>query len=235
MQLTANTTGRFSGYLNAQLPAFRLALSQCQTATKRFDAGEALLQQGQPVESLYVVSCGRVSMNILAANGRRFQLGEVQCDDHLFGEMEFFTAMSCQWNVVAEEPIQAMVICAQKLQECLEQQPVLSLFFASALAQDYQESLDIYTQRLMHSISFNIAYDLLLQHETRVNLGGFERMEPEAERFGTSSRVYRRAVKELVDRGLVEKGERGLIIKDLEALRAFVASFESARCPSLIR
>lgn len=89
MQLTANTTGRFSGYLNAQLPAFRLALAQCQTATKRFDAGEALLQQGQPVESLYVVSCGRVSMNILAANGRRFQLGEVQCDDHLFGEMEF--------------------------------------------------------------------------------------------------------------------------------------------------
>ncbi|WP_227647995.1 helix-turn-helix domain-containing protein [Klebsiella pneumoniae] len=51
-------------------------------------------------------------------------------------------------------------------------------------------------------------------------------MEPEAERFGTSSRVYRRAVKELLDRGLVEKGERGLIIKDLEALRAFVASFE---------
>ena len=95
MQLTENTTGRFSGYLNAQLPAFRLALAQCQTATKRFDAGEALLQQGQPVESLYVVSCGRVSMHILAANGRRFQLGEVQCDDHLFGVMEFFTAMPC--------------------------------------------------------------------------------------------------------------------------------------------
>ncbi len=57
---------------------------------KRFDAGEALVQQGQPVESLYVVSCGRVSMNILAAIGRRFQLGEVQCDDHLFGEMEFY-------------------------------------------------------------------------------------------------------------------------------------------------
>ncbi len=37
--------------------------------------------------------------------------------------------MSCQWNVVAEEPIQSMVICAQKLQECLEQQPVLSLKF----------------------------------------------------------------------------------------------------------
>ncbi len=127
MQLTENTTGRFSGYLNAQLPAFRLALAQCQTATKRFDAGEALLQQGQPVESLYVVSCGRVSMHILAANGRRFQLGEVQCDDHLFGEMEFFTAMPCQWNVWLR-PIQAMVICAQKLQECLEQQPVLSLF-----------------------------------------------------------------------------------------------------------
>lgn len=68
----------------------------------------------------------------------------------------------------------------------------------------------------MHSISFNIAYDLLLQHETRVNLGGFERMEPEAERFGTSSRVYRRAVKELLDRGLVEKASVDLSSKILK-------------------
>ncbi|MFT1849190.1 Crp/Fnr family transcriptional regulator, partial [Vibrio cholerae] len=39
MQLTEYTTGRFSGYLNAPLPAFRLALAQSQTPTKRVDAG----------------------------------------------------------------------------------------------------------------------------------------------------------------------------------------------------
>ncbi|MGL4827428.1 MAG: Crp/Fnr family transcriptional regulator [Vibrionaceae bacterium] len=225
MQLSAHASGRFSNYLKAQLPALCQALSQCQTATKRFEAGEMLLQQSQPVDTLYLVSCGRVSINILAANGRRFQLGEVQCDEHLFGEMEFFTTMLCQWNVVAEEPMQAAVICAQKLQETLEQQPALSLFFACALAQDSQESLGICTQRLMHTISFNIAHDLLLQHDTQVNLGGFERMEPEAERFGTSSRVYRRAVRELIDKGLLGKSRDGLTITDIDALRAFIAGF----------
>ena len=42
------------------------------------------------------------------------------------------------------------------------------------------------------------------------------------QRFGTTDRVYRRAVKELMDKGLVERGEEGGQIRDLAGLKAFL-------------
>lgn len=165
-------------------------------------------------------------MSISAANGRRFQLGEVNCDYHIFGEMEFFTQTPCQWNVVADEHMQVDVICIQKLAEALHENPEMMFFFASALAEDYQDSMGIYTNRLLHSITYNIAYDLLVQSQTNTVLGGFDKVNQEAERFGTSSRVYRRAVKDLLDKGFIRKGDQGLEIVDQQALRAFIDSYE---------
>ncbi|POB70960.1 Crp/Fnr family transcriptional regulator, partial [Vibrio vulnificus] len=75
-------------------------------------------------------------------------------------------------------------------------------------------------------IAYNIAFDLLQQKQRPVMLGGFDKVNQEAERFGTSSRVYRRAVKELMDKGLVSKGENGLEIVDEEQLRRFLESSE---------
>ncbi|MEZ8605573.1 hypothetical protein AB6C87_24545, partial [Vibrio splendidus] len=46
------------------------------------------------------------------------------------------------------------------------------------------------------------------------------------QRFGTSSRVYRRAVKDLLDKGFIRKGDQGLEIVDQQALRAFIDSYE---------
>ncbi|NMV06263.1 Crp/Fnr family transcriptional regulator, partial [Vibrio parahaemolyticus] len=126
----------------------------------------AILRQGEQLQYLYVVPVGRVSMNILAANGRRFQLGEANCDYHIYGEMEFFTQTPCQWNVIADEHMQVDVICIQKLTEALQNHPQMMVFFASALAEDYQDSMDIYTNRLLHPITYNIAYDLLVRNQT---------------------------------------------------------------------
>ncbi|OXE28625.1 Crp/Fnr family transcriptional regulator, partial [Vibrio parahaemolyticus] len=92
----------------------------------------------------------------------------------------------CQWNVVADEHMQVDVICIQKLTEALQQHPEMMVFFASALAEDYQDSMDIYTNRLLHPITYNIAYDLLVRNQTDTLLGGFDKVNQEAERFGTS-------------------------------------------------
>ncbi|ASA57257.1 Crp/Fnr family transcriptional regulator [Vibrio gazogenes] len=222
MQVQPNKNARFYPYLQSNLPLFRQVLNDSCVAQHRFSAGELLLTQGQKVDHLYVVSVGRVSMNITVASGKRFQLGEVQCDDHIFGEMEFFTQVLCQWNVVAEEDIDVAVISAARLAQAMLHSPEITMFFASALAEDYQDSLDIYTQRLLWPIMYNIAYDLWIRHQSDVALGGFERIDSEAERFGTTSRVYRRAVKALLDRGLVVKHGHHLSIGDPSKLKAFL-------------
>ncbi|OEF02950.1 Crp/Fnr family transcriptional regulator [Vibrio crassostreae 9ZC13] len=226
MKIAPYSSGRFKNYLEQKSSEFRDLIYQHQVNSRYFNQNDEILRQGEQLQYLYVVPTGRVSMSISAANGRRFQLGEVNCDYHIFGEMEFFTQTPCQWNVVADEHMQVDVICIQRLAEALLENPGMMFFFASALAEDYQDSMGIYTNRLLHSITYNIAYDLLVQSETNTVLGGFDKVNQEAERFGTSSRVYRRAVKDLLDKGFIRKGDQGLEIVDQRALQAFIDSYE---------
>ncbi|MEZ9007451.1 Crp/Fnr family transcriptional regulator [Vibrio sp. 10N.222.54.B12] len=226
MKIAPYSSGRFKNYLEQKSSEFRDLIYQHQVNSRYFNQNDEILRQGEQLQYLYVVPAGRVSMSISAANGRRFQLGEVNCDYHIFGEMEFFTQTPCQWNVVADEHMQVDVICIQRLAEALLENPGMMFFFASALAEDYQDSMGIYTNRLLHSITYNIAYDLLVQSETNTVLGGFDKVNQEAERFGTSSRVYRRAVKDLLEKGFIRKGEQGLEIVDQRALQAFIDSYE---------
>ncbi|MDF2155400.1 Crp/Fnr family transcriptional regulator [Vibrio sp. CAU 1672] len=226
MKIAPYPNGRFKSYLEQKRAEFRKLIYQCQISSRYFDAGEAILRQGEQLQYLYVVPVGRVSMSIIAANGRRFQLGEANCDYHIYGEMEYFTQTPCQWNVVVDEHMQVDVICIQKLTEALHKHPEMLFFFASALAEDYQDSMDIYTNRLLHPITYNIAYDLLVQKQANTLLGGFGKVNQEAERFGTSGRVYRRAVKDLMDKGLIRKEEHGLEIVDEAGLKAFIETYE---------
>lgn len=226
MKIAPYSSGRFNSYLEQKSSEFRDLIYQHQVNSRYFNQNDEILRQGEQLQYLYVVPAGRVSMSISAANGRRFQLGEVNCDYHIFGEIEFFTQTPCQWNVMADEYMQVDVICIKKLAKALHENPDMMFFFASALAEDYQDSMGIYTNRLLHSITYNIAYDLLVQSETNTVLGGFDKVNQEAERFGTSSRVYRRAVKDLLDKGFIRKGEQGLEIVDQPALRAFIDLYE---------
>jgi len=222
MQIEPNPNTRFYPFLKAHSEQFRQKLMHCAVATRHLIKGSALLTQGQVVDHLYLVPHGRVSMNITVASGKRFQLGEVQCTEQIFGEMEFLNQNLCQWSVVAEQDIDVTAISVAKLTRSLQAHPEMAMFFASALADDYQDSMDIYTQRLLRPIVYNIAYDLWIRDSNTVVLGGFAKIDPEAERFGTISRVYRRAVKELVVRGLVRKQGAHLEILDRQGLKAFL-------------
>ncbi|MGX2952169.1 Crp/Fnr family transcriptional regulator [Shewanella sp. JL219SE-S6] len=128
MQLQPYSTGRFSAHLKQSHQAFCDAMLECCGQSQLLLAGEDLLSQGRELTHMCLVPEGRVSMNICAVNGRRFQLGELDCDWHLFGEMEFFTATSCQWSVVAEEPMEIRQLCLKKVRHMLLQQPEFTLF-----------------------------------------------------------------------------------------------------------
>ncbi len=227
MKISPYSSGRFYSFLASKSNKFKELLYQCQVSTGYVDVGTEILRQGEALDYIYVVPGGRVSMSILALNGRRFQLGEANCDYHIFGEMEFFTQTPCQWTVAADEYLQVDTICLKALTKALYKQPEMMFFFAAALAEDYQDSMDIYTNRLLHPIAYNIGYDLLMQKSgITAALGSFDKVLQEAERFGTSERVYRRAVKSLVDKNLIEKSDQGLVIINENELRAFLEGQE---------
>ncbi|MGP1782888.1 Crp/Fnr family transcriptional regulator, partial [Shewanella frigidimarina] len=172
-------------------------MRECITETKTVAAQHKLMQQGQQVNALILVPHGRISMGYTARNGRSFQLGTMTCDSQLFGEMEFFTDYLCQLDIIAEETLEISIINGDKLQQALLKTPQFALFFASAIAIDYQDTVDIFTRRMLYPIAYNIAYDLYHQYLKDQPVEGFTKCYLEAERFATTDRVYRRAVKKL--------------------------------------
>lgn len=222
MQLQPYPVNRFSSYLKLHFADFKKALYTCVTESRYYHKGDSILEQGQKMDMLAIVPQGRISVNIIASNGRRFQLGEVDCDHQILGEMEFFTETPCQWNIIADEAMKIEMLSVKQLETLLIEHPEFTMFFASALSFDYQDSMDIYTNRLLHSITYNIANDLLHRAQNKVMLNAFNTFSQEAERFGTSSRVYRRAIKILIDKKLIVKEDGYLRIVDINALQNFV-------------
>ncbi|EKO3643831.1 Crp/Fnr family transcriptional regulator [Vibrio metschnikovii] len=222
MQLHTLGKGRFEAEWNRDKHLIEQTIRDCICARRIFSENEKILTQGEPVENLYLVDSGRISMGITARNGKTFLLGTLECDQQVFGEMEFFTGYRCQMDIVPVEPVEVAIVDAQKLQRCLLEQPRLSLYFASAIAIDYQDTVEILSRRLLYPITFNLAYDIYHQYLNDLPVDGFQKNYLEAERFATSDRVYRRAVKNLETQGLIAKEKHGLRILDLEKLRQFV-------------
>ncbi|MGS0682737.1 Crp/Fnr family transcriptional regulator [Shewanella sp. 125m-7] len=222
MQLKPLAKGRFHSLWEQEHDAIEQIMRECITETKMVAAQHKLMQQGQQVNALILVPHGRISMGYTARNGRSFQLGTMTCDSQIFGEMEFFTDYLCQLDIIAEEPLEISIINGDKLQQALLKTPQFALFFASAIAIDYQDTVDIFTRRMLYPIAYNIAYDLYHQYLKDQPVEGFTKCYLEAERFATTDRVYRRAVKKLEDLGLIKREKEGLIICDLKGLKAFI-------------
>ncbi|WP_318455444.1 Crp/Fnr family transcriptional regulator [Photobacterium leiognathi] len=222
MQLQTLGKGRFEEKWSQDKQLIEQTILNCISARRIFDENEKLLTQGEIVENLYLVDSGRVSMGITARNGKTFLLGTLECEQQIFGEMEFFTGYRCQMNIIAVEPIEVAIIDTQKLQRCLLEQPRLSLYFASAIAIDYQDTVEILSRRLLYPITYNVAYDIYHQYLNDLPVDGFQKNYLEAERFATSDRVYRRAIKELESKGLIAKEKNGIRILNLEGLKIFI-------------
>lgn len=222
MQLKPLEKGRFHSLWHQEHDAIEQTMRECITETKTVTSQHRLMEQGQKVNDLILVPKGRISMGYTARNGRSFQLGTMTCDSQLFGEMEFFTHYLCQLDIIAEEPLEISIINGDKLQQALLKTPQFALFFASAIAIDYQDTVDIFTRRMLYPIAYNIAYDLYHQYLKDQPVEGFTKCYLEAERFATTDRVYRRAVKKLEDLALIKRDKEGLIICDLAGLKAFI-------------
>ncbi|MCX8582995.1 Crp/Fnr family transcriptional regulator [Gilliamella sp. B2865] len=222
MQLKSLNKGRFSRYWQENNKLLESIIEQCIVEKKIVDEKTTLFHQGCKVDNLVVVYNGTISIRYQANNGRRFHLGTVDCDEHIFGEMEFFTDYLCQFDIIAEEALTVAIVSIDKLYQSLLKYPKLALFFASAIAFDYQETLDIFLKRTLYSICYNIAYDIYQHHLNIHPVNNFQKNYLEAERFGTTDRVYRRAVNELIHLDIIHKVAGKLEIKDIDNLKDFI-------------
>ncbi|STE74802.1 transcriptional regulator [Escherichia coli] len=91
MQLKPLTKGRFHNIWQQNDAFIEKTFRELLSETQLIHEGDYLFRQGQVVDRLIMVETGRISLSYSAENGRCFQFGTMDCDEQLFGEMEFFT------------------------------------------------------------------------------------------------------------------------------------------------
>ncbi len=193
---------------------------------KNMEPGEYLLRQGLTLENLYWIEEGYCTVSHTAANGRRFSHGRFNIEERLYGEVEFLTGKPIQFDIRCDGPVTARVIPINELEAFLAHKPHVGIWLSQCLANTYQGVMDRVTSHFMYPLAYNIAKDLLLREVGNKPPIQFERVFREAERFGCSERVYRRAVSQLIDLGLVEKRDRELKIADKHKLERYLAEEE---------
>lgn len=97
MQLKPLTKGRFHSIWQQDDAFIERTFRELLSDKQLIAENEHLYHQGQVVDRLIMVESGRISLCYSAENGRRFQLGAMECDEQLFGEMEFSQAIAVSW------------------------------------------------------------------------------------------------------------------------------------------
>jgi CRP-like cAMP-binding protein len=189
---------------------------------REFSPGDFIITQGQELRELYWIESGQFTVGHSARNGRFLSLGRYPAHNHLIGEIELHTGTKCQFDVCASQKTKVTVIPITFITELMQNEPNISIWLCQSLSRHYQTTVEVTTNRILHPLIYNIAWDIeqrYLKNKPNIN---FTQGYKEAERFGCSERVYRRVVSELLSMGFVEKISNQLEVKDIDVLSEFL-------------
>lgn len=192
---------------------------------RRFEAGATIFHEAEVAGHVVVLLSGRAKVATYTEDGKEVMLG-VRDPGDLLGEFSALDGKPTSANVVAMEPVEALVLDTSSFRAWLEEHPATALLLLETVLARLR---DADRKRVEFS-----AYDTVARVARRL----FEL----AERFGVAteagveirlpmtqdelaawtgaSRVgVSQALKALRDRGWIETGRRSITILDMEALK----------------
>lgn len=196
-----------------QLRPYAIDAADCRCLF--FAAGETLIHQGAPVESLYFILEGQVEAQVLHADGRRLALCYTVSNGPL-GDVELLQESSAATATVVA---QTDVICLAYSYAKARRQRDENLIFVRQLARDLTNKLLRSTDRLV-AASLTSAQSQVCRHllQNRRGIYYSGTLTDIAAATGVSYRHIQRIIRALLDDGAVEKSSPGIYRLDVERL-----------------
>lgn len=190
------------------------ALHDCTLCT--FDYGEVILNQGEPVEYLFIVAQGKIKVSILAANGKDLTLC-YYIDSGILGDVEimqdnkFASATS-----IAAVPSVCMRIPLAMNEEYLTCNIKFMNLLAKGLSTKLLKSSNAHISSALYTGEERLcSYILIAEHK-----GVFADILTDVSRsIGISYRHLFRVLNDMCQRGVLEKTESGYVILDRQYLK----------------
>lgn len=194
-----------------------------KTVTRAVRKGECIVAEGERVKGLYVVLEGRVKLSMTSAEGKEqtlfvFEQGEPFCMSAAV-EGEGFPA-----DAVALSDGKVLVLSCEDFADLAARMPDLAMRMLAVLSARLNEALRLIGTLSLKDMTGRLAAYLvsIAEHDKS---GAYIAEPPVTQRelakiLGTTPETLSRTVTSLLRQKLIESGERGFTVPDLEALLA---------------
>lgn len=186
---------------------------------RTFQPEQFVLMEGDPVGGLYVVEYGWLKVVKLSTGGREQVLNFLGAGD-VFNGVAVFTESVNQASVIALEEAMVWWIRPETMQDLLEANAKLARNVIRDLAGRLQHLVGLVEDLSLRSIEARLARTLLEGTiEASVPRQKWATQAEMASRLGTVPDVLNRALRKLVEEGLIEVTRHQIRILDPEGLR----------------
>lgn len=210
----------FSDLSEAELQRF------AEVAREReYPKNSVILFEDDPGDALYIVSAGQVKVVLIGEDGREVILS-VLADGDFFGEMALIDDEPRSAHVIAMKDSQLLVLRRDDFQAQIEANPRIALKLLKVMVQRLRGADQKIGGLVLLDVNGRVAQLLL----DLADEGGGPKITRRlthhtiAQMIGSSRETVSRAMRELVDRGLIEVSRREITIRQRDALEAMAGA-----------
>ena len=186
---------------------------------KTFQPEQMVLMEGDPAGGLYVVESGWLKVVKLSTGGRE-QVLNILGPGEVFNGVSVFTDSLNQASVIALEAAEVWIISRSVMHKLLNNHPRLSQHIIQDLASRLQKMIGLVEDLSLRSVEARLARTLLEGIiGSSVPRRKWATQTEMASRLGTVPDVLNRALRKLVEDGLIEVSRHQIKIIDPEGLR----------------
>ncbi len=195
------------------------------TREREYPKNSVILFEDDPGDALYIVSAGQVKVVLIGEDGREVILS-VLGDGDFFGEMALIDDEPRSAHVIAMRDSQLLVLRRDDFQAQLVAQPKIGLKLLRVLVQRLRRADEKIGGLVLLDVNGRVARLLL----DMADEGGGPKITRRlthhtiAQMIGSSRETVSRAMRELVDRGLIEVTRREISIRNRDGLGLLAGS-----------
>jgi len=205
--------------LFSDLSAAELARFAEVTREREYPKNSVILFEDDPGDALYVVSGGQVKVVLIGEDGREVILSVLN-DGDFFGEMSLIDDEPRSAHVIAMRDSRLLVLRRDDFQQQIQQHPSIALKVLKVMVQRLRRADAKIGGLVLLDVNGRVARLLLdLADES-----GGPRITRKlthhtiAQMIGSSRETVSRAMRELVERGLIDVTRREITIRDRDGL-----------------
>jgi len=187
---------------------------------KYFDAGQVVFLEGELCAGLYIVQKGWLKAVKISLTGRE-QILRIVGPGETFNEIGVFVGGTNVVTVEVLEPARVWIIQREKLIQLMDEHLPLAHIVTRNLAKRVMYLISLVEDLSLHTVETRLAR-LLLEQSTGdvVNRKRWSTQAEMAARLGTVPDVLNRALRSLVEEGLIRLERHQIQILDLQGLEA---------------